>query len=105
MAKAIGSDRNIEKRIQSGWYSWRKITGMIYDKNVPENAKGKMYKAIVRPTMLYDIGAVAMTKRQEGKMEIAEIKMLRFSVGVTRLDRLRNEEIRVRIGHDCVEQS
>ena len=71
---------------------------VICDKKVPENVKGKMYKAIVRPAVLYGMGAVAMTKRQERKMEVAEMKMLRFSVGVTKLDKLRNEEIRIRLG-------
>ena len=93
-----GSDRNTEKRIQSGWYSWRKITGVLCDKRVPEKVKGKMYKTIVRPAMLYGMETVAMTKRQERKMEVAEMKMLRFSLGVTRVNRLRNEEIRERLG-------
>ena len=48
--------------------------------------------------MLYGMDAVAMTKRQERKMEVAEMKMLIFSVGVTKLYRPRNEEIRVRLG-------
>ena len=42
-----GSDRNTEKRIQSGWYSRRKITGVLCDKRVPEKIKGKIYKTIV----------------------------------------------------------
>ena len=79
-----GSDRNTEKRIQSGWYSWRKITGVLCDKRVPEKVKGKMYKTIARPAMLYGMETVAMTKRQERKMEVAEMKMLRFSLGVTK---------------------
>lgn len=35
-----------------------------------------------------------MTKRQEKELEVAELKMLRFSLGVTRMDRIRNEHIR-----------
>ena len=62
-----GSDRNTEKRIQSGWYSWRKITGVLCDKRVPEKVKGKIYKTIVRPAMLYGMETVAMNKRQERK--------------------------------------
>ena len=41
---------------------------------------------------------VAVTKAQERKMEVAEMKMLRFSIGKTRLDRIRNEEVRRRLG-------
>ena len=83
---------------KSDWYSWRKITGVLCDKRVPEKVKGKMYKTIVQPAMLYGMEAVAMTKSQERKMEVAEMKMLRFPLGVTRVNRLRNEEIRERLG-------
>ncbi|KAK3521037.1 hypothetical protein QTP86_003681 [Hemibagrus guttatus] len=37
---------------------------------------------------------VSLRKRQESELEVAELKMLRFSLGVTRLDRIRNESIR-----------
>ena len=56
--------------------------------------KGKVYKVAVRPAMLYGLETVALTKRQEAEMEVAELKMLRFSLGVTRMDKIRNEYIR-----------
>ncbi|KAK3574385.1 hypothetical protein QTP86_006574 [Hemibagrus guttatus] len=37
---------------------------------------------------------VSLRKRQESELEVAKLKMLRFSLGVTRLDRIRNEYIR-----------
>ncbi|KAK3525625.1 hypothetical protein QTP70_001448 [Hemibagrus guttatus] len=37
---------------------------------------------------------VSLRKRQESELEVAELKMLRFSLGVTRLDRIRNKYIR-----------
>ncbi|KAK3542168.1 hypothetical protein QTP86_016423 [Hemibagrus guttatus] len=37
---------------------------------------------------------VSLRKRQESVLEVADLKMLRFSLGVTRLDRIRNEYIR-----------
>ena len=37
---------------------------------------------------------MALTKRQEAAMEVAELKMLRFSLGVTRMDQIRNEYTR-----------
>ncbi|KAL7870356.1 hypothetical protein SRHO_G00078530 [Serrasalmus rhombeus] len=36
----------------------------------------------------------AAKKKQEAELEVAEMKMLRFSLGVTRLDKIRNEQIR-----------
>ena len=40
--------------------------------------------------MLYGLETVALTKRQEAEIEVAELKMLRFSLGVTRKDKTRN---------------
>ena len=37
--------------------------------------------------------AVAVTKAQEKKIQVAEMKMLRWSLGLTRKDRVKNEEI------------
>ena len=41
--------------------------------------------------MLYGLETVALTKRQEAEMEVAELNMLRFSLRVTRMDKIRNE--------------
>ena len=43
--------------------------------------------------MVYGLETVAVTKKQVEEMEIAEIKMLRFSMGVTRKDKIRNKHI------------
>ena len=55
----------------------------------------KVYKVAVRPAMLYGLETVTLTKRQETEMEVAELKKrLRFSLGATRMDKIRNEYIR-----------
>ena len=38
---------------------------------------------------------MAVTKKQVKEMEVAEMKMLKFAVGVTRKDKVKNEYIRV----------
>ena len=86
--------REVKKRVQAGWNGWRRMTGVICDRRVPARVKGKMYKVAVRPAMLYGLETVALTKRQEAELEVAELKMLRFSLGVTRLDMIRNQYIR-----------
>ncbi|KAK3531584.1 hypothetical protein QTP70_024969, partial [Hemibagrus guttatus] len=54
----------------------------------------EVYRTVVRPAMLYGLETVSLRKRQESELEVAELKMLRFSLGVTRLDRIRNDYIR-----------
>ncbi|KAK3545874.1 hypothetical protein QTP70_016449 [Hemibagrus guttatus] len=54
----------------------------------------KVYRTVGRPAMLYGLETVSLRKRLESELEVAELKMLRFSLGVTRLDRIRNEYIR-----------
>ena len=44
--------------------------------------------------MVYGLETVAVTKKQMEEMEVAEMKMLRFTMGVTRKDKIRNEHIR-----------
>ena len=44
--------------------------------------------------MMYGLETVAVTKKQIEEMEIAEMKMLRFVMGVTRKDKIRNEYTR-----------
>ena len=44
--------------------------------------------------MMYGLETVPVTKKQVEEMEVAEIKMLRFALGVTRKDKVRNESIR-----------
>ena len=86
--------REVKKRVQAGWNGWRRMSGVICDRRVSARVKGKVYRVAVRPAMLYGLETVALTKRQEAEMEVAELKMLRFSLGVTRMDKIRNEYIR-----------
>ena len=87
-------DREIGHRIQSGWNNWRKITGVVCDKRVPVKLKGKIHKAVVRPAMMFGLETAPIKKTEEKKLDVAEMKMLRWMSGVTREDRIRNEYIR-----------
>ncbi|KAK3544182.1 hypothetical protein QTP86_006029 [Hemibagrus guttatus] len=86
--------KEVKKRVQAGWNGWRKVSGVLCDRKISARIKGKVYRTVVRPAMLYGLEIVSPRKRQESELEVAELKMLRFSLGVTRLDRIRNEYIR-----------
>ena len=83
--------REVKKRVQARWNSWRIMSGVICDRRVPARVKGKEYRVAVRLAMLYGLETVALTKRQEAEMEVTELKI---SLGVTRIDKIRNEYIR-----------
>ncbi|XP_063590605.1 uncharacterized protein LOC134767524 [Penaeus indicus] len=57
-----GTEQGIARRIQSGWISWKKITGV------------------------------------ERKLEVAEMRVMRYEVGVTRLAKIKNETTREILG-------
>ncbi|KAI5606440.1 hypothetical protein C0J50_1939, partial [Silurus asotus] len=86
-------------REQAGWSGWRRvIAGVICDRRVSVRVKGKVYRTVVRPEMLYGLETVALRKRQEVELEVAELKMLRFLLGGTTKDRIINEFIREHVG-------
>ncbi|KAK3533820.1 hypothetical protein QTP70_031295, partial [Hemibagrus guttatus] len=86
--------KDVKKRVQAGWNGWRKVWGVLCDRKISARIKGKVYRTVVRAAMLYGLEAVSLRKRQESELEVAELKMLRFSLGVTRLNRIRDEYIR-----------
>ena len=89
---------DIMHRIQAGWLKWRKASGVICDRKVPKKLKGKFYRTAIRPAMLYGSECWALKGQQEKKLGVAEMRMLRWMCGYTRLDKKRNEYIRNDIG-------
>ncbi|XP_042884408.1 uncharacterized protein LOC122261007 [Penaeus japonicus] len=85
-----GSEAEVAKRIQAGWNSWRKVTGVLCGRRVNAKVKGGIHKTVAKPAILYSLEA----KTQERKLEVAEKRMLRWSLGLTRRERVRNEYIR-----------
>ena len=89
-----GFEREVKKRVQAEWNGWRKVSGGICKRKLPARVKGKVYSSVVRPAMVYRLETVAVTKKQVEEMEVTEMKMLRFAMGVTRKEKIRNKYIR-----------
>ena len=86
-------DTEMTHRIQSGWKNWKRVSGILCNRRISLRVKGKLYKTVVRPAMMYSAETLAVMKAQEKKLDVAEMKMLRWMSGVTNLDRIRNEII------------
>ena len=87
-------DTETTHRIQSGWKNWKRISGILCDRRISFRVKGKVFKTVVRLAMVYGAETWAMKKEQEKKLDVAEMRILRWMSGVTKLDRIRNERIR-----------
>ena len=75
-------------RIQSGWKNWKRVSGILCDRRISLRVKGKVYKTVVRPAMMYGAETWAVKKAQENKLDVAEMRILTWMSGVTKLDRI-----------------
>ncbi|XP_070042852.1 uncharacterized protein [Nicotiana tomentosiformis] len=67
-------------------------------RKVPPKLKGKFYIVVVRPTILYGAEYWPVKIAHVQKMKIAEMRILRWLCGHTRLDRIINEVNRDKVG-------
>lgn len=91
IAKDGGLEREIDHRIQAAWNNWKRTSGVLCDKKISARVKGKVYKTVVRPAFLYGAETWPLKKLQERKLDVAEMRMLRWMCGVTiQKDRIRD---------------
>lgn len=96
------SDANNESAINDRINVYSKNVGMLYpllkDKHVPQKVKITIYKTILRPLLLYGHECWTLTVPSKSRIQAAEMRVLRLIKGVTRRDRIRNENIRRELG-------
>ena len=85
-------ETEIAKRVAAARRNWKRCSGVLCDKRMPVKLKGKVYRIVVRPAMLYG-ARWATAKRHEARIEVNETRMLRWVCRVTRKDKIRNENI------------
>ena len=89
-----GMATEITQRVSAAWRNWKRCSGVLCDRSMPVKLKGKVYKTEVRPALLYGAETWATTRGQEARLEVNEMRMLRWMCGETRRDTIRNEHIR-----------
>ncbi|KAG5613703.1 hypothetical protein H5410_013527, partial [Solanum commersonii] len=91
-------DDDVIHRIGVAWTKWRLASRVFCDKKIPPRLKGKFYRVVVRPTLLYGTECWPLKNAHVQKMHVAEMRMLRWMCGHTRSDKIRNEVIREKVG-------
>ncbi|VFQ68547.1 unnamed protein product [Cuscuta campestris] len=96
-------DADVGHRVGVAWAKWRLASGVLCDPKISPRMKGKFYRSVVRPAMLYGAKCWAVKKTHVHRLHAAEMRMLRWMCGKTRLDRISNEVIRRQVGMAPVE--
>jgi hypothetical protein len=47
-------DEDVSHKIRVRWVKWRQASGVLCGKKVPNKLKGKFYRMMIRPAMMYD---------------------------------------------------
>ena len=93
-----GSSKEMPRRVQAGAAAWRRVEGIMWDRKLKKQLKGKVLEACVVPACIYGLGALALTERQQEKILIAENNWVRRICKVTQEDRRKMMELREEIG-------
>jgi hypothetical protein len=78
--------------------------GCLMRPRVPHKLKGKFYRTAIRPAMLYGAECWPTKRRHVQQLNVAEMRMLRWICGHTRRYRVRNDDIRERVGVAPIEE-
>ncbi len=85
-----GTERDISNRDKLAWMKWKQLTGVLCYKKVPIKPKDKVYNTVIKPTMTYGADRWAVREKDENRLHVAEMMMLRWIRCKTRKDHITN---------------
>ena len=86
------------QRMNEGYRAWGTLKSVLSKRGLVIMAKKCLYEGEIVPTALYGAEAWGMRSAERRKLNVLEMKCLRSLVGVLQMDRVRNEEVRRRVG-------
>ena len=104
MAADVGCESDEVHRTNEGFKVWGAMKSVLFDRGLGIKAKKCPYEGVIVPTALYGAEAWGMKSTECIKVNVLEMRPLRCLVGVSRMDRVRNEEVcrRAGIGRELV---
>ena len=93
----------IESRIGATGRTIGALRQEVVDRReLSKTTKLRVYNAIVNPTLLYGSETWTLQKRHMKKLQAVEMRYLRKVEGVTRMDKVRSDDIRMRLRQEDV---
>ena len=84
---------DVVNRMNEGNRAWGALKGVQSNKRLGIQAKKCLYEGVIVPTALYGAEAWGMRSTERRKVNVLEMKCLRSLVEVSRMDRVRTEEV------------
>ena len=98
MAADGGCERDVVHRMNEGYRALGALKSVLSNRGLGIKGKKCLYEGVIVPTALYGAEAWGMRSAERRKMNVLEMKCLRSLIGVSRMDIIRNEEVRRRAG-------
>lgn len=100
------NEAEINNRIESAIKVYYALGNtFVRKKEVSKKTKLTVYNTIYKPILTFGCESWTLTKQQESKIQASEMKYLRGIMGITKRDRIRNEEIRKELEVDPVKKT
>ena len=95
-----GGERDVVQlhRINEGYKAWRALKSVMSNRGLGIKAEKFIYEGVIVPISWYGSEAWGMRSAERSIANVLQMKCLRSLVGESRMDRVRNEEVRIRAG-------
>ena len=84
----------VNHRVRCAWLAWSKISQVLTSQLLPMAIRRKLFEACISSTLLYGSECWALRASEKETLRTTQRKMERRMLGISLLDRWRNERIR-----------
>jgi hypothetical protein len=91
-------DADVRERVKKAEMFYQSVRKLLWNELIPRKCKLLMFKMYFVPILTYGAVTWAIGGKEESKIQAAEMKFLRSIRGVTKMDKIRSNEIRSDLG-------